>query len=117
MENEKKFINLEEGEDEKKKQGLESTESFEIEQEEIAQKFLREYENWKQLKESHSRALQSLNSAREESVLTKEDTSSLIKKLEGERGEISELMNQSQTWMNELSGRLTEKSKEKYLKG
>ena len=86
-----------------------------LDQEVIAQKYLQAYEEWKRLNESHSMALKSLDSAREESNLTEEDTASLIGKLEEERDYASREVDRLQSYMNELSGQLTEESKQKYL--
>jgi hypothetical protein len=88
----------------------------EVSQREIIQKYLREYKKINELNEAHSRALKSLDSAREESFLTKGDATSLIEKLEEERISISKMIDESQAYMGRLFDQLTDESKERYLK-
>lgn len=91
-------------------------EQSEERQEKIAQEYLREYENHQKLMQSHNLALKSLDSAREESILTTADTSDLIKKLEEERAKLSKLVDESLQRMQALFNQLTDESKDKYLK-
>lgn len=82
-------------------------------QEVIAQKYLQAYKEWEELNKSHQEILKSLDSAREESNLTENNTN--IDKLEEERSFVSRSMDRQQEYMDKLFGQLSEESKQKYL--
>lgn len=95
-------------------ENVEKMSDEELEQNNIAHEYRREYDHFKNLNESYQQRLRVLDSLRKESNLG--DNTDAISNLEKELSSLSSSIDGSQSYMDELFSKLSPESKNKHLK-